>query len=204
MEGRRNLVSRALLVVAAALAAAVGTVRAEPDTNLDPATRQFFADAVSGSTMELAGGAFAVSKAERDDVKALGRQLMNDHARMNRDVIVLAKDLGDLLSNELRPDDRKVVDRLQKLDGAEFQREYLKAIVEHHTRELAMFEKQAASGTNPQVKAYAEKTLPQVKEHLRLAEEAAKGAAAGKGAAAPKAAKAAEVPEAAEAPGGGW
>ena len=66
---------------------------------------------------------------------------------------------------------KSTLDDLNKLSGAEFDKEYVDAMVEDHEDDVAAFEDQSKNATDPDVKAFAAKTLPTLKKHL----EAIKG-----------------------------
>lgn len=69
--------------------------------------------------------------------------------------------------------------KLQKLSGAEFDREYMKHMVADHEKTVSDFKKQAGSGKDPELKGFAAKTLPTLQEHLDMAQklsDATKGA----------------------------
>jgi putative membrane protein len=45
-------------------------------------------------------------------------------------------------------------------------------MVADHKKDIAEFEKEASSGKDPEIKAFAAKTLPTLREHLKLAQAA--------------------------------
>ena len=61
---------------------------------------------------------------------------------------------------------------MQKLSGAEFDRAYMDHMVKDHKKDIAEFRKQASSGKDPEIKAFAAKSLPTLQEHLKMAEAA--------------------------------
>ena len=61
------------------------------------------------------------------------------------------------------------LDRLQGLNGAEFDREFMKQMVTDHKAAVADFQRAATSASDPEVKTFAQKTLPGLQEHLQLA-----------------------------------
>lgn len=65
------------------------------------------------------------------------------------------------------------MDRLGKLSGAEFDREYLKMDLNDHKKTIELFEKQARGGRDAELKAFAEKTLPTLREHHQMARDIA-------------------------------
>jgi putative membrane protein len=60
-------------------------------------------------------------------------------------------------------------DQLSKLDGAEFDRAYMKQTVEDHDRDVGDFQKEAKEGKDSQLKSFANQTLPTIKQHDHMA-----------------------------------
>lgn len=67
----------------------------------------------------------------------------------------------------------KMMERMSKLSGADFDREYIKMEVKEHQKTIALFEKQSRSGRDAELKAFAAKTLPTLREHYQLARDLA-------------------------------
>lgn len=61
--------------------------------------------------------------------------------------------------------------KLSSLSGAAFDREYMSQMVKDHTAAAVLFQSQATSGTDADLKNWAAKTLPTIQEHLRMARE---------------------------------
>src|SRR5262249_32388308 len=83
----------------------------------------------------------------------------------------LASDKNVTLPKQLDKKHQEVATRLGKLQGAEFDRTFAADMVKDHKHEIAMFEHIAKNGKDKDVKACAEKTLPTLKEHLKMAEQ---------------------------------
>lgn len=60
--------------------------------------------------------------------------------------------------------------RLSRLHGAAFDRAYMQDMVTDHEQDIAEFRQQAGHGTNPDIRAFASKTLPTLEEHLKMAQ----------------------------------
>jgi len=60
-------------------------------------------------------------------------------------------------------------DQLSGLKGAEFDRAYMAHMVEDHEKDVKAFEQESQSGQDPEVKAWAAKQLPTLREHLSQA-----------------------------------
>jgi putative membrane protein len=65
-------------------------------------------------------------------------------------------------------------DKLSQLSGAEFDRAYVAAMVEEHQKDVRDFSRQASSGADADVKAFAAKTLPTLKQHLQHVQDLSK------------------------------
>ncbi|MGH9410647.1 MAG: DUF4142 domain-containing protein, partial [Vicinamibacterales bacterium] len=61
--------------------------------------------------------------------------------------------------------------RLSKLSGESYDKAYMRDMVKDHEHDVAAFKKEADSGKDPDIKAFAAKTLPTLEEHLKLAKE---------------------------------
>jgi putative membrane protein len=59
--------------------------------------------------------------------------------------------------------------QLSKLKGEEFDQRYMQTMVQDHQKAVALLEKEAKTGQNKDLKAFAESTLPVIKEHLQMA-----------------------------------
>jgi predicted outer membrane protein len=62
-------------------------------------------------------------------------------------------------------DHKKMMDKMGKLSGADFDREYIKQQVADHDKAVSLFEKQSKNGKDPELRAFADRTLPALKEH---------------------------------------
>jgi putative membrane protein len=72
---------------------------------------------------------------------------------------------------------------MQKKDAKKFDREYMEHMVKEHKKDVSEFEKQARNAKDPDVKAFASKTLPTLKEHLAMAQQIEASVKGGGGAA---------------------
>ncbi|HEY7544554.1 MAG TPA: DUF4142 domain-containing protein, partial [Blastocatellia bacterium] len=68
---------------------------------------------------------------------------------------------------------KKMVDKMSKLSGAEFDREYMSLMVKDHEKAVALFEKESKDGKDQELKTWAGNTLPTLREHLQMARDVA-------------------------------
>lgn len=126
----------------------------------------FVKEAAMGGMAEVQLGNLTLTKSQNDDVKLFGQQMILDHTKANIELTQLATKKSIPLPTELDSKHKSIADKLAKLSGAEFDREYVKEMVEDHEADVKAFQTQANSGTDEDVKAFAAKTLPTLQAHL--------------------------------------
>jgi putative membrane protein len=130
----------------------------------------FVTKAAHGGMAEVKLGTLATQKASNADVKAFGQQMVDDHSKANDELKQLASTKGITLPTDMDAKEQAKYDRLSKLSGAEFDRAYMKEMVSDHRTDVSEFRRESQSGTDPDVKAWAAKTLPTLEQHLQMAE----------------------------------
>ena len=124
----------------------------------------FIQKAAGGGEQEVANGKMAEKQGKSADVKTIGARMVADHSKANKELTELANRKG------LKFDTRGV--RAQNIGSADFDRQYLKLLEMDHKNDIAEFQKEAKSGDDRDVKAWAVKTLPTLQEHLAMVEDA--------------------------------
>jgi putative membrane protein len=134
--------------------------------------RMFINDALKGGLHEVQMGRLGIQHGQSDDVKGLSQRLINDHNKASHDLEALAKQKGVMLP----ADDAKLVSSmpLAQKTGSDFDMAFAKMIVEDHQKDIAAFEKEISSGTDPDVKSWASNTLPTLRKHLADAQDIVK------------------------------
>ena len=69
--------------------------------------------------------------------------------------------------------DKATKDKLSKLQGAAFDKAYMKDMVADHKQDVAEFKKASATSKDPDLKNWATQTLPTLESHLKEAEKVA-------------------------------
>lgn len=158
-------------------ARAMGTDKSAPrgasDAKLARADRKFIEDAAKGEMAEVQFGQLAAQKAQSADVKQFGQRMADDHAKANDQLKQLATSKGVELPTDIDPSAKREHDRLSKLSGAAFDREYMNRMVSEHKKEVKGFGNESKSGKDADVKQFAASTLPTFEQHLQLAQQTA-------------------------------
>jgi putative membrane protein len=135
--------------------------------------RTFAMKAARGGLAEVELGRIASQNASDESVRQFGQHMVDDHSKANDELKQIASSKGIALPSAPSGKDKKTADRLRKMNGADFDRAYMKDMVADHEADVAEFEREARSGQDADLKAFAEKTLPALKEHLQMAQDAA-------------------------------
>ncbi len=125
----------------------------------------FMATAAHSGMAEVELGKLAAERGQDPEVKKFGQMMVSDHGKANAELKALAAKKNIQLPTDLGPH-RGTMEDLRELTGAEFDREYVSAMVEAHENDVELFESQAENSADPDVKAFAAKTLPVLQKHL--------------------------------------
>jgi putative membrane protein len=133
---------------------------------------KFMKESAIGGLLEVQLGQLAKQNATSESVKQFGQQMVNDHGKANEELKTLAEAEGVTLPSQLDAKHTKELQRLQKMVGPEFDREYMKLMLEDHKKDIKAFQHEAQKGTDPEVKGFAQRTLPTLRAHLSMVEQA--------------------------------
>jgi putative membrane protein len=131
--------------------------------------KKFMTKAAQGGMAEVQGGQTAASQATNADVKTFGQQMVTDHSAANGQLMQLATTKGMALPTETDAEHKKKLSELSKKTGAAFDKAYMADMVEDHEKDVKEFEKESKDGKDPDLKAWAAKTLPTLQHHLQMA-----------------------------------
>ncbi len=155
--------------------ATVGTAGAEGtavglNANLD---RDFVADMMADGRTEVELGKLAEQKARNREVKEFAAMMVQDHSKAGDELkAALSRANVEAASIEVDTEHGKELrERLASLSGMEFDREYMKAMVDDHEKAVDAVESKADGAGNDHLKAWAAQTLPALKKHLERARQ---------------------------------
>ena len=135
---------------------------------------KFAATAAQGGMMEVELGRVALQRAGDPSVRAFGQRMVTDHTAANAELKGIAARKNITLPTEVTSDQKSTIDKLSKMSAAEFDKEYMSDMVKDHETDVKDFQTQANEGTDPDIKAFATKTLPILQSHLQMARDDAK------------------------------
>ena len=131
--------------------------------------RKFMQEAAQGGMAEVQEGQMAAQKANDPEVKKFAEKMVADHSKANDKLKQIASDKGVTLPTDLPASAQRENAKLSKLSGAAFDREYMKHQVSDHKKVVSEFKSATKKTRDPDVKQFAEQTLPVIEEHLQMA-----------------------------------
>lgn len=139
---------------------------------LAQADQQFGSEIASNGNLEIQLGRLAQEKGMSQSIKDLGRMMVDDHSKTNEKFLGIAQPKGFKPSSELLPEHQASLAKLSALSGKEFDVEYKQAMIDGHTKTIAKFEQHLSSTQDADIKSFVQETLPTLKHHLQMAQDA--------------------------------
>ena len=164
-----------------------GAINAAPDTamgmgqqsddqptggasTLDETTSTSMNKAADAGMHEVEMGQLAQQKASNPRVKAFGQMMVNDHSKANDELKSIAARKNFQLPNSTSPKHQDHKNDVTSKSGADFDKAYMKMMVDGHNEVIDQFEKASKDATDPDVKNFAAQKLPTLKMHLDSAQ----------------------------------
>ena len=176
----------ALAAVLAAAPGALAQVTSSTDTAKSPwptvnrtptfgddvsADSSFIRQATRGNYTEVALGRLAESRAEDDSVESFAERMISDHNSMNQKWTALANDNDMKVVPDFGTAGQQTIDRLEDLDGNEFDQAYVAEMIRRHEQDLATFGWMRQSARSSEVRQLASTSESAIRQHLALARQ---------------------------------
>lgn len=131
----------------------------------------FMKHAAAGNMAEIDMGRMALNKSSDAQVKQLAQRIVDDHTAANAKLKTLAESKHVTLPAGPTPDARKAAASMRKMDGSAFDKAWSKHMVTDHQKAIKMFTKASSNSKDPDVRNFAQATLPVLKTHLEMAQK---------------------------------
>ena len=174
------------LVIAAMFAAAASSASAAPKSSpakgqaparganagaLSERDTDFVNKAAMGGMAEVEEGQLATEQGSSSDVKKFGATMVVDHNKANDKLKTLAQQNGWKLPEALDTDAKAEVDQLKTAKGLAFDKSYIEQEQKDHDKTVALFQDEAKNADSPQLRQFAQETLPTLEHHQRMAHD---------------------------------
>jgi putative membrane protein len=130
----------------------------------------FVAEATSANMLHMQLGDMALERAVSPEVKEMAQEMRSGHGRVMEDLQNIGVQRQFVVPNELGRAHQKVYDDVSDETGIGFDLAYIKRTREEHRRLLKRYEDMAENAKDMEVKQFASKQLPLLRQHLQQAE----------------------------------
>jgi putative membrane protein len=152
--------------LAIALAAPVGAW-----ADLARGDASFMKKVAEANKAEVELGKLASERGSSEAVKKFAQRMVTDHGKASDELGRLAESKGVQLPTSLDAKHKRLHDKLAKLSGADFDREYMREMARDHDADVKEFQKEAKNAKDADLKAWVGKTLPVLEEHKQEAHQ---------------------------------
>ena len=133
--------------------------------------RKFIDNAMRSNHAELAIAQIAQDKASNPEVKRYAERLIADHGKAGSELEGIVSKLGYQPSKKAQEGHKGDAKKFAKMGGDKFDREFARQMVKDHEKTIKLFKEEAQDGQAQELWQFAQKTLPTLEEHLRIARQ---------------------------------
>ena len=138
-----------------------------------PAAQDFVNKVAISDMFEIQSSRLALTKQPDKDTKPFAEKMVRDHQKTSNELKSLV-DSGKVkakLPTTLDSEHQQMLDGLKAKGGKDFDSSYDEIQVKAHEDAVALFDANAKGGDDAELKKWAGKTLPHLKEHLSMAQK---------------------------------
>ena len=141
--------------------------------SIAPKTRDFVTLAAQSDMLEINSSKLALQKSDSDKTKTFAQKMIDDHTKTSTELkgLVSSGKVKVSAPSALDKSHQEKLDKLSKLQGKDFTKQYDSMQVSAHKDAVSLFERYSKDGDNPDLKSFAGQTLPMLQEHLKMAQE---------------------------------
>ena len=118
---------------------------------------------------EVQLGQLAQKQGTSQSVRNFAERMINDHSKANIGLNEIASEKDATVPTQLSQKQDSVLQPLEGLSGAKFDKTYAQHMVKGHTKAIKEFETASKDLSDPDLRAWAQTTLPLLQQHLRMA-----------------------------------
>ncbi len=171
------LTSAALVAMAVATPSFAQSIPEKTGVNqalaIAPKTQDFVSLAGQSDMLEIESSKLALQKSDNAKTKTFAQKMIDDHTATSTELkgLVSGGKVKVSAPSSLDKTHQAKLDKLTKLQGKDFTKQYDDMQVSAHKDAVSLFERYSKDGDNADLKAFASKTLPKLQEHLKMAQD---------------------------------
>jgi putative membrane protein len=162
MKGIRSIAALALIALAS-------TAWAQK-TAIPRGEAGFLRKAAEHGLAEVDLGRLGQERGMHEEVKSFGARMVADHGKANEELMRLAQSKGVELPTAPDKGHQRDRERLAKKTGPDFDRAYMKAMLEDHRKDVRDFERMSRGAKDADVRDFATRQLTVLRAHLHAAQ----------------------------------
>ena len=139
-----------------------------PAASLSAADRTFISEAAYSGLGEVALGELASRKGADPSVRDFGQQMIKAHSQANDQLVSISTSKGVTPPTKPDPGRMAVTEMLAKLSGEQFDQQYATQQLADHETALALYQAEASGGADPDLRAFAQKNVPVIQQHIDM------------------------------------
>jgi putative membrane protein len=132
---------------------------------------KFVTTATEAGAVEVAMGKLAQDHASSSDVKGFAARMISDHQKAGDQLKSIAGSKGMTPPDQLSKKDQSDLHKLSKLQGADFDKAYVKSQLSANKDAVSLFNSESKNGKDPDLKQFASSTLPTLQDHLQMVQQ---------------------------------
>jgi putative membrane protein len=139
-----------------------------------PSTPDFVREAAMSDMFEIQSSQLAGQKADDPQTKSFAQKMVTDHTKTSSELKSMVQDgkvKGVDLPTDMSSSQKSMLDKLKALNGKDFSKQYHSDQVSAHKDAVSLFERYGKGGDNAELKDWANKTLPTLQDHLKMAQD---------------------------------
>lgn len=138
---------------------------------ITPSTSDFVKEAAASDMFEIQSSQLALTKGD-PKIKTFAQMMVDDHTKTSTELKSAAGKANAQVPTAMATSQQRMVDNLKDdSNSGDFTRRYLDDQVSAHEDAVSLFERYSKGGDNAELKSWAEKTLPKLREHLKMAQD---------------------------------
>lgn len=164
-------VAAGTLLLAVAFATCAQTGPGEAPLVANAVDSKFMTHVAADGMAEIHMGQMALEKSADARVKQLAQRIVDDHTDANGKLRALAQAKQVTLPSAPTDEAQHAADVMKDMSAGKFDKAWVDAMVKDHQKAVALFAREIKQTQDPEVAAFASKTLPTLKTHLELAQQ---------------------------------
>jgi putative membrane protein len=130
-------------------------------------SQRFLKKAIEGNYAEVEMGKLAQQNGQSDELKKFGQMLSNDHSAANQKAMDAAKAIGMTPPDGPNAKQKADYEKMSKMTGARFDREFAAHMVADHQKDIAEYKKETRQ--SDAAADYAKNQVDVLQKHLDTA-----------------------------------